>query len=32
MPRLRQFTSAYPEIDLSLHVNIPLLDVVAEDA
>ena len=32
MPRLRQFTSAYPEIDLSLHVNIPLLDVVTEDA
>ncbi|WP_344869620.1 LysR substrate-binding domain-containing protein [Comamonas faecalis] len=32
IPRLRQFTEAYPEIDLALHVSIPLLDVVAEDA
>ena len=32
IPRLRQFTEAYPEIDLSLQVSIPLLDVVAEDA
>ena len=31
-PRLRQFTEAYPEIDLTLQVSIPLLDVVAEDA
>ena len=29
MPRLRQFTEAYPEIDLTLQVSIPLLDVVA---
>lgn len=32
MPRLRQFTEAYLEIDLTLQVSIPLLDVVAEDA
>jgi LysR family glycine cleavage system transcriptional activator len=32
LPRLRQFTEAYPEIDLTLQVTIPLLDVVAEDA
>jgi LysR family transcriptional regulator, glycine cleavage system transcriptional activator len=32
MPRLKSFTDAYPEIDLSLQVSIPLLDVVAEDA
>jgi DNA-binding transcriptional LysR family regulator len=32
MPRLRAFTDAYPEIDLTLQVSIPLLDVVAEDA
>lgn len=32
IPRLSQFTQAYPEIDLELHVSIPLLDVVAEDA
>jgi LysR family glycine cleavage system transcriptional activator len=32
MPRLRQFAEAYPEIDLTLQVSIPLLDVVAEDA
>ena len=32
LPRLRQFTEAYPEIDLTLQVSIPLLDVVAEDA
>jgi LysR family glycine cleavage system transcriptional activator len=32
IPRLRQFTEAYPEIDLTLQVTIPLLDVVAEDA
>jgi LysR family glycine cleavage system transcriptional activator len=32
LPRLRQFTEAYPEIDITLQVSIPLLDVVAEDA
>ncbi len=32
MPRLRGFIEAYPEIDLTLQVSIPLLDVVAEDA
>ncbi|WP_394788793.1 LysR substrate-binding domain-containing protein [Rhodoferax sp.] len=32
IPKLRQFTEAYPEIDLTLQVSIPLLDVVAEDA
>ncbi len=32
MPRLRHFTEAYPEIDITLQVSIPLLDVVAEDA
>ena len=32
IPRLRQFTEAYPEIDIALQVSIPLLDVVAEDA
>lgn len=32
MPRLRGFIDAYPEIDLTLQVSIPLLDVVAEDA
>ncbi|MES2977880.1 MAG: LysR substrate-binding domain-containing protein [Pseudomonadota bacterium] len=32
IPRLRQFTDAYPEIDLTLQVSIPLLDVIAEDA
>ena len=32
IPRLRQFTEAYPEIDITLGVSIPLLDVVAEDA
>ncbi len=32
IPRLRQFTEVYPEIDLALQVSIPLLDVVAEDA
>lgn len=32
IPRLRQFAEAYPEIDLTLQVSIPLLDVVAEDA
>ncbi|HEX5785057.1 MAG TPA: LysR substrate-binding domain-containing protein [Burkholderiaceae bacterium] len=32
MPKLKQFTEAYPEIDLTLQVSIPLLDVVAEDA
>ena len=32
IPRLRQFTESYPEIDLTLQVSIPLLDVVAEDA
>ncbi len=32
LPKLRQFCDAYPEIDLTLQVSIPLLDVVAEDA
>ena len=32
MPRLRSFLEAYPEIDITLQVSIPLLDVVAEDA
>ncbi len=32
MPRLRAYLEAYPEIDLTLQVSIPLLDVVAEDA
>lgn len=32
IPRLRQFTEAYLEIDLTLQLSIPLLDVVAEDA
>jgi LysR family glycine cleavage system transcriptional activator len=32
IPRLRQFIDAYPEIELTLQVSIPLLDVVAEDA
>ena len=32
IPRLRQFTDAYPEIDIALQVSIPLLDVIAEDA
>ena len=32
MPRLRGFLEAYPDIDLTLQVSIPLLDVVAEDA
>ena len=32
IPRLSQFTEAYPEIDQTLQVSIPLLDVVAEDA
>lgn len=32
MPRLRGFIETYPEIDLTLQVSIPLLDVVAEDA
>jgi len=32
IPRLKQFTDAYPEIDIALQVSIPLLDVVAEDA
>ncbi|KAF1044142.1 LysR substrate-binding domain-containing protein [Xylophilus sp.] len=31
LPRLRQFTDAYPEIDITLQVAIPLLDVIAED-
>jgi len=30
MPRLKQFLEAYPEIDITLQVSIPLLDVVAE--
>jgi len=32
MPRLKTFLEAYPEIDITLQVSIPLLDVVAEDA
>jgi LysR family transcriptional regulator, glycine cleavage system transcriptional activator len=32
MPRLKQFAETYPEIDVTLQVSIPLLDVVAEDA
>ncbi|VUZ26525.1 Glycine cleavage system transcriptional activator [uncultured Comamonas sp.] len=32
IPKLSQFTAAYPEIDIALQVAIPLLDVVAEDA
>jgi DNA-binding transcriptional LysR family regulator len=32
IPRLREFIEAYPEIDLTMQVSIPLLDVVAEDA
>ncbi|MEY4882411.1 MAG: hypothetical protein RIS34_265 [Pseudomonadota bacterium] len=32
LPKLRQFTEAYPEIEVTLQVSIPLLDVVAEDA
>lgn len=32
MPRLPGFIEAYPEVDLTLQVSIPLLDVVAEDA
>jgi DNA-binding transcriptional LysR family regulator len=32
IPRLRQFTEAYPEIDLTLQISIPLMDVIAEDA
>lgn len=32
IPRLRQFTETYPEIDVTLQISIPLLDVVAEDA
>ncbi len=32
IPRLRQFTETYPEIDVTIQVSIPLLDVVAEDA
>jgi LysR family glycine cleavage system transcriptional activator len=32
MPRLRHFIDRYPEIDITLQVSIPLLDVEAEDA
>ena len=32
LPRLRQFLEIYPEIDITLQVSIPLLDVNAEDA
>jgi LysR family glycine cleavage system transcriptional activator len=32
MPKLRQFVNAYPEIDLSLQVNIALFDTQAEDS
>lgn len=32
MPRLEQFRSAYPEIELTIHVSIPLADVTAGEA
>ncbi|WP_027016213.1 LysR substrate-binding domain-containing protein [Comamonas composti] len=32
IPRLRQFTETYPEIDLALQVSVPSLDIVGEDA
>ena len=32
MPRLKLFVDTYPEIDITLQVSIPLLDVEAEDA
>jgi LysR family glycine cleavage system transcriptional activator len=32
MPKLKTFIEAYPEIDVTIQVSIPLLDVVAEDA
>ncbi len=32
IPRLKHFLDAYPEIDITLQISIPLLDVVAEDA
>jgi LysR family glycine cleavage system transcriptional activator len=32
IPRLRQFTDAYPEIDLTLQVSVPRLDAQPEDA
>ena len=32
MPRLKHFLDAYPEIDITVQVSIPSLDVVAEDA
>jgi LysR family transcriptional regulator, glycine cleavage system transcriptional activator len=32
MPKLKSFIEAYPEIDITIQVSIPLLDVVAEDA
>lgn len=31
MPKLRSFIEAYPEIDITIQMSIPLLDVVAED-
>lgn len=32
MPRLETFRTAYPEVELTLQVSIPLLDVIGEDA
>ena len=32
MPRLELFRNAYPDVDLTLQVSIPLLDVTAEEA
>jgi DNA-binding transcriptional LysR family regulator len=32
MPRLETFRTAYPEVELTLQVSIPLLNVTAEDA
>lgn len=32
LPRLETFRTAYPEVELTLQVSIPLLDVIGEDA
>lgn len=32
MPRLERFRNAYPDVELTLQVSIPLLDVTAEEA
>jgi len=32
MPRLELFRAAYPDVELTLQVSIPLLDVIAEEA